>query len=175
MIAVSGGSTSTRLDPEIVNTYIPSGQRVLERELAPNLALRTGFVVTAKRQPYGTINVSRPLGAYAVPVTIIDPGPDGQQGSADDGGSLTAYNLTAEALGTPPVNLTTNLPDSDSDYYTWEITATRRQRAGWSLLASFTHTWSHEAAYLGRGTISRRTRSSTPRAVRIASGRGRPS
>ena len=48
------------------------------------------------------------------------------------------------------MNLTTNLPDSDSDYYTWEITAMRRQRAGWSLLASFTHTWAREAA-LGTG------------------------
>ena len=70
--------------------------------MAPNLALRTGFVLNAKRQPYGTINVSRPLGAYAVPVTVIDPGPDGQRGSADDGGSLTAYNLTAEALARRP-------------------------------------------------------------------------
>ena len=50
----------------------------------------------------------------------------------------------------PPVNLTTNLPDSDSDYYTWEITATRRPRARWSLLASFTRTWTREAA-LGVG------------------------
>ena len=85
-----------------------------------------------------------------MPVTVIDPGPDGRAGSADDGGTLTAYNLTAEALGTPPVNLTTNLPDSDSEYYTWEITATKRQSARWSLLASFTHTWNHEAA-LGTG------------------------
>ena len=48
------------------------------------------------------------------------------------------------------MNLTTSLPDSNSEYYTWEITATKRQHAGWSLLASFTHTWSHEAA-LGTG------------------------
>jgi hypothetical protein len=46
--------------------------------------------------------------------------------------------------------VTMNLPDSNSEYYTWEITATKRQRAGWSLLASFTETWSHEAA-LGTG------------------------
>jgi hypothetical protein len=50
----------------------------------------------------------------------------------------------------PPVNVTTNLPDSDSDYYTWEITATKRQSARWSLLASFTNTWNREAA-LGTG------------------------
>jgi hypothetical protein len=85
-----------------------------------------------------------------VPVTIVDPGPDGRLGSADDGVSLTAYNLTAEYLSTPPVNLTTNLPENTSEYYTWEITATKRQSARWSLLASFTETWSHEFA-LGTG------------------------
>ena len=48
------------------------------------------------------------------------------------------------------MNLTTNLPDSNSEYYTWEITATKRQSGRWSLLASFTETWNHEAA-LGTG------------------------
>ena len=118
--------------------------------MAPISASRTGVVLNAKRQPYGTINVSRPLSAYSVPVSVTDPGPDGRLGSADDGGTVTAYGLTEDALNASPVNLTTNLPDSNSDYYTWEITATKRQRAGWSLLASFTHTWSHEAA-LGTG------------------------
>ena len=42
---------------------------------------------------------------------------------------MTAYNLTAASLSASPVNLTTNLPDSNSEYYTWEITATKRQRA----------------------------------------------
>jgi hypothetical protein len=71
-------------------------------------------------------------------------------GTADDGGTLTAYNLTPAASSAAPVNLTTNLPDSDSEYYTWEVTATRRQSARWSLIASFTHTWTREAA-LGTG------------------------
>ena len=82
--------------------------------------------MNAQRQPYGTINVSRPLSAYSVPIPVVDPGPDGRPGSADDGTTLTAYDLTPEALAAAPVNLTTNLPDSDSDYYTWEITATKR-------------------------------------------------
>ena len=71
------------------------------------------------------------------------------------------------------MNLTTNLPDSDSEYYTWEITATKRQSARWSLLASFTHTWRREAA-LGTGNDF------TPNAldqrrpgIRIGSGHGR--
>ena len=150
LIGVSGGSASTRLDPGIENTYVHQASAYVEREVAPDVGIRTGMVLNAKRQPSGTVNVSRPLDAYSVPVAAVDPGPDGRLGSADDGGTMTAYNLTAASLSASPVNLTTNLPDSNSEYYTWEITATKRQRTGWSLLASFTHTWSQEAA-LGTG------------------------
>jgi hypothetical protein len=107
-------------------------------------------VINARRDPYGTINVSRPLSAYGVPVPVLDPGADGRVGSADDGATLTAYGLRPEALALPLVNVTMNLPDSDSDYYTWELTAGRRQAAWGSVLAGFTRTWSREAA-LGIG------------------------
>ena len=41
---------------------------------------------------------------------------------------MTAFNLAAEFLTLPVVNRTLNLgPGADRDYYTWEITATRRQ------------------------------------------------
>jgi hypothetical protein len=149
-ISVSGGSASTRLDPDIVNTQVHQTTFYVEREIAADVTVRTGVVVNARRDPYGTFNVSRPLSAYTVPIAVVDPGPDGRPGSADDGATVTAYDLTPESLVVPPVNVTTNLPDSDSDYYTWEITATKRQSARWSLLASFTNTWNREAA-LGTG------------------------
>ncbi len=146
LISASGGSASTRLDPDIANSYIHQASAYLEREVAIGVGVRTGVVMNARRQPYGTINVSRPLDAYVLPVAVSDPGPDGRLGSADDGASVTAYNLNADALSAAPVNLTTNLPESNSEYYTWEITTTRRQSGRWSLLASFAATWSHEAA-----------------------------
>jgi len=150
LTGVSGGIASTRLDTGIENTFVRQASAYVEREVAPGFGLRTGFVMNARRQPYGTIDVSRPLEAYSVPVTVMDPGPDGTIGSADDGGGLTAYNLTDDAVNAAPVNLTTNLRDADSEYYTWEITATKRHGSRWSLLASLTTTWSHEAA-LGTG------------------------
>jgi len=151
LISVAGGSTNTRLDTAIVNTHVHQATAYVEREVGAEIAVRTGVVVNALRQPYGTINVSRPLSAYSVPVTVTDPGPDGRLGSADDGATLTAFDLTAESLSGPPVNLTTNLPDSANDYYTWEITATKRPSKRWSLVTSFTKTWNREAA-LGTGT-----------------------
>ena len=147
LAAVSGGSAATRLDPGIGNTYVHQATAYLEREVGPNLGVRSGVVWNARREPYGTVNVSRPTNAYSVPVNILDPGPDGRPGSADDGGTLTGYELAPSFLGVAPVNLTTNLPDGDSEYLTWELTATKRQSGGWSLLASFAHTWNREAAF----------------------------
>jgi hypothetical protein len=98
-----------------------------------------------------------------VPVTILDPGSDGRAGTADDGSSLTAYQLNAEALAAAAVNLTTNLPDSNSDYYTWELSASKRPRAAWSLMASVTHTWSREAVFDSGNDV-------TPNALINASG-----
>jgi Carboxypeptidase regulatory-like domain len=150
LTSVSGGSTSTRLDPGIANTHIRQASAYIEREVAPDFGIRTGVVLNAKREPYGTINISRPLEAYSVPVAAADPGPDGRLGSPDDRGTVTAYSLTAESLSASPVNLTTNPPGSNSEYYTWEMTATKRYSRRWSLLASVTHTWNREAA-LGTG------------------------
>jgi hypothetical protein len=148
--SVVGGAAVTQLDRAIGNSYVTQASAYLDREVMPDFGVRTGVVINTKRQSQGTTDISRPLGAYSVPVQISDPGPDGRFGNADDGAVLTSYQLDQQSLSASPVNLTTNLPHSDSEYYTWELTATRRPDAVWSLLASITHTWSREAA-LGPG------------------------
>jgi hypothetical protein len=49
------------------------------------------------------------------------------------------------------VNTYANVPGG-SDYYTWEITATKRMSNRWSALMSFSHTWSaaQEKDYFGQ-------------------------
>jgi hypothetical protein len=110
-------------------------------------------VWNGRRQLTGQTNINRPVSAYTVPVTVRDPGPDGRLNTADDGGTLTGFNLSAEALALPVLNRTLNLgPGSDRNYYTWEVTATRRQSASWSLLASFARTWNREGAIAANAT-----------------------
>jgi len=154
LLGVSGGSTSTALDPNLQNTYTRQATTYLEREIAANFGIRTGFVWNGRRQVRATVNASRPFDAFNVPVTIRDPGPDGRTGTADDGATFTAYNLAAANTTLPPVNLTQNLPNANSDYYTWEVTATRRESKGWSLLASFAETWSNETNLTGGAAYS---------------------
>jgi hypothetical protein len=52
----------------------------------------------------------------------------------------------------PSLNVVRNVPDADSHYWTWEITATRRLTGWWSMVASFAHTWSRDQAsgYFGQ-------------------------
>jgi outer membrane receptor protein involved in Fe transport len=148
VLGVSGGSVSTALDPNLQNTFTRQMTAYVEREVAHDFGVRSGFVWNGRRQVRSTVRADRPFEGYSVPVTVTDPGPDGRVGNADDGTAYTAYNLAPQYLGLAAVNLTTNLPDSaNSDYYTWELTATRREIGRWSLLASFAETWSRETNF----------------------------
>ncbi|MGH9141302.1 MAG: TonB-dependent receptor domain-containing protein, partial [Vicinamibacterales bacterium] len=64
LLGVSGGSTSTALDPSLQNTYTRQATTYFEREVAPNFGIRTGFVWNGRRQVRGTVNANRPLSGY---------------------------------------------------------------------------------------------------------------
>jgi hypothetical protein len=150
LISVQGGTATTSLDPNLEDTFTRQATAYIEREVARNFGIRTGVVWNGRRQVFGQVNANRPLTAYTVPVPIRDPGPDGRLGTGDDGQVFTAYNLAPEYVTLPPVNIVKNLEDTDSDYYTWEVTATKREADRWALLASFAETWSN-ATNLGAG------------------------
>ena len=149
--SISGGTLSAILDADLQNSFQHQASAFIEREVADNFAVRTGFVWKGPRQPRGGYNPNRPLEAFNVPVTVGDPGIDGVLSTPDDGGTFTAYGLSASALALPIVTITRNFEDVLSDYYTWEISATKRHTRHWSLNASLAHTWSYVDA-LGAGT-----------------------
>src|SRR6185436_14586402 len=106
--SATGGTAATVYDPDIQNTYSHQVMAFVEHEAAPNLGVRTGIVWNGRRQLTGQTNINRPLSAYTVPVTIRDVGPDGRLNTADDGATLTGYNLAPEFLALPVVNRTLN-------------------------------------------------------------------
>jgi len=136
-----GGVTSVLLDENLKDTYTNEVAFWLEREVMANFGVRTGGVWRGERQLAMQFNANRPYSAFNVPVTVRDPGPDGVLNNTDDGPSIAAFNLAPEYVSLPVVNTYANVP-GDADYYTWEITATKRMSDRWSGLFSFTHTWS---------------------------------
>jgi outer membrane receptor protein involved in Fe transport len=147
----AGGLASVVLADDLKDTYTQEVAFWLEREVMANFGVRTGAVWRGERDLAMQFNANRPFSAFNVPVTVRDPGPDGLTGNTDDGPSLTAFNLAPEYTTLPVVNTYANVPGG-ADYYTWEITATKRMSNRWSGMFSFTHTWSEaqEKDYFGQ-------------------------
>ena len=149
LVSMSGarpdGRSATRIDPELENGFSRQALVYLERELAADFGLRTGFVWNGWRQIYGQVFANWPLDGFNVPVAVPDPGRDGRVGTSDDGSAIQAFNLNAASLALAPDQVIQNFDNQDSDYYTWELTTNRRQRGRWSLLASVSTTWSRQA------------------------------
>jgi hypothetical protein len=145
LVAARGGTASAGLDPNLKNQFTREALVYVEHELAANFGIRSGITWRGRRNAYATVNVNRPYDAFTVPTTVLDPGRDGTGGNADDGGAIPAYNLAAAYTSLPVRNLVQNVPNADSNYYTWETTATKRSTSWWSLVGSFAKTWSRRS------------------------------
>jgi carboxypeptidase family protein len=141
LTARQGGTQNAFIDENLTNSYTYEASGWLERELVKNLGLRAGFVWKKDLNGYQRMNVLRPLSAFNVPVSVVDPGPDGRAGTGDDG-TIQAFNLMSPAPGTR--NVTLNIPEFKASYKTAEVTLTRRFSGRWSMLASLAHTWTDE-------------------------------
>jgi hypothetical protein len=145
-----GGAGSAILDPNLKDTFTDEFATWLEHELMPNFGLHAGYVYRRIDNLRALVNVNRPFDAYNVPVTVIDPGPDGIRGNGDDGAPISAFNLNAAALALPVTNIQTNLPGV-AEFHNFEISGTRRQTGRWSLSGSFSMRWNKdlEDVYFG--------------------------
>jgi hypothetical protein len=144
LLQSQGGVASTAVDPNLENTYTRELSTWFEHELAANFGVRTGFVVRQIRNQRANVDANRPFDAFDVPVTVADPGPDAQVGTADDGAPISGFNLNESRRGLPTLTTVANVPEANGDYYTWEVSANRRMSGRFSLRASFTHTWNYD-------------------------------
>src|SRR5439155_1166965 len=119
------------IDPNLENTFTRRASAMVEHELVSNFGVRAGFVWVGIRDQRTNVNVNRPYSAYSVPIAVTDPGPDGRTGTTDDGQSFTAYNLAAQYVGLPTVNITQNVPGAKDNFYTFEVTGDKRMSNHW--------------------------------------------
>jgi carboxypeptidase family protein len=129
------------LNPNEKEPKVDQFNASIERELMPNFGVRITGIHTRSFNVYRFLNTSRPYGAYNVPVTVTDPGPDGIVGTADDPGrTITFYDYPASLVGlkfqTPEL-----YNDPGSLYYnTVELAATKRLSNHWQMMASYSAT-----------------------------------
>jgi hypothetical protein len=147
-----GGAAIESLDPSLRLPVLNEAAGWLERELPASIGIRTGVVWRGGDRHFARQNALQPFEAFTLPVALRDPGPDGVAGSPDDGPTIDAYDLSPLIETFSTANVVRNVARSETDYWTWEILATRRYVARWSFGAGFTHTWNrdHAQGYSGQ-------------------------
>ncbi len=147
-----GGDAIESLDPGLKLPLLDEAGAWVERSLAGGVVLRTGAVWRLERLPFARQNINQPFEAFTVPVSIHDRGPDGLEGTPDDGPMWTAYDLNPDYIDQPRVNEVRNVARTSSEYFTLEIAATRHTRGRWNLGAGFARTWNrdHASGYSGQ-------------------------
>jgi hypothetical protein len=136
-----GGVANARVDPDLNNAYTDEASFFLERAVMNDLGVRAGYVYKKDNDGWQQVNELRPFEAFNVPVTVVDPGPDNVYGNGNDS-TVEAFNLDNPARGSSQV--TTNIPDYEGTYKTLEFSANKRYSNRWSLVASYSYTWTQE-------------------------------
>ena len=138
-----GGTASVSLDPNLKNSRTDELSTWIEQELPGQIGARVGFVWKMDRDGYQQENRNRPLSAYNVPITVVDPGPDGTRGTADDS-TVSMMNLNPANLSLPVANYVYNPPGFDANYRSIEVAANKSFSHRWSMVGSFLYTWTDE-------------------------------
>jgi hypothetical protein len=116
-----------------------------ERELADNLGFRVMYINRIVEATLETINALRPYGAYNVPITRRDPGPDGVLNTSDDGGRVTLYDYAAAYRGAAFVSNKRVNADNTDRFDSVEFTLTKRASDKWMGQVSYfvvkNHQW----------------------------------
>jgi hypothetical protein len=130
------------INPDTTQRYQDELMVSIERQLVRDWAVRaTGVYAEAKNQ-WRLENSLRPYGAYNIPITNRDPGPDGIAGNGDDpGGVITYYDYPAPLAGAAfQQPWVVNDDKANSSFRTLEFQVARRYANNWQFRTSYSAT-----------------------------------
>ena len=143
------GGTET-IDPNLSSPITNEVTVGAEHELIENFLVSANFIWRDRNNTIEEFNIGVPYGSIATslgvpdsyaPVSVIDPGPDGVVGTADDGGPLTIYNQIAN-FGDDFFFITNGGDEfgfpMEWNYKGIELIAQKRWSDNWQMLASYT-------------------------------------
>jgi hypothetical protein len=127
------GGALNKVDPDIKRPYTDELVLGVSHEPSRDLQLSANAILRKDKNLTSTIDIGIPFDAYT-PVDVVDPGPDGQVGTGDDG-TLTVYAQDPDTLGNSR-KLLTNPEGNERTYKGLEITASKRLSNNWQGVAS---------------------------------------
>jgi hypothetical protein len=141
-VAATGGA-STKLDPNLKNSYADEIDLSYDRQFWGESAFRIAYVRKMDRNLYTTVNTAR-IGQYTVPVVKPVDVQDTVNGITSPQQSFTVFDIPASLKGVVN-NLIMNIPDSlggsSWTYDTIELAFNKRFGAGLFLNSNFDYQW----------------------------------
>lgn len=125
------------IDDDISHSYVDQYLLAVEREILPDLSLTAQYI----RRNFKNFMAFIDTGSEYEAVAVTDPGPDGEPGTADDGGPITVFNLLNPGGS---FNLMTNPDGAFRRYNAFQLIARKRWSQNWQLLGAYT--WSRNIA-----------------------------
>jgi hypothetical protein len=123
------------VDPNVEQAFMDQFLIGVEREVLHDFGVKLQYIHRDYKDMFGYVDTRS---IYA-PVQVKDPGPDGVLGNADDGGPLTAFNVTNPGQS----NLVLTNPDGAyRRYRAFQVVAQKRFSHNWQMLASYTRSTS---------------------------------
>jgi hypothetical protein len=131
--------TSFGISEDISQSYVDQFLFGVERELFTDFSLTAQYI----RRNFENFMAFTDTGSEYEEVAVTDPGPDGESGTADDGGTFTAFSLLNPGAS---FRLMTNPDGAFRHYNAFQLIGRKRWSRNWQMLGAYT--WSRN-----RGTI----------------------
>lgn len=138
----TGGLANAVINPDEKAPKTDEFMAQFEQQLAAGFAMRVTGIYSLATDQYRLLNTRRPYSVFNIPVALVDPGPDGVRGNADDPGqTLTFYDYANEYAGLSNQRPTLyNDPLADRNYKSMEFAVSRRLANNWQVRASYSAT-----------------------------------
>lgn len=130
------------IDPDIRHSYVDQFVAGIERQVGDETSVLAQYVWRRFGNFMGLVDT----GSQFAPVTRLDPGPDGLNGTGDDGGSITAFSL----LPSRAMLVYTNPPAASRRYDAVQLVLRKRNTSAWQAQASYT--WSRSEGTVTNGS-----------------------
>jgi hypothetical protein len=133
-----GGAGNVTIDRGLNRPITHEISTNVERELITGLSARVSYVYKGVRDIWGEDDPIR-NGAFTVPITITDPGPDNVLGTGDE----QTFQTFDRPAATAQQRVYTNPEGYGANFNTVEVALNRRMMGKWMLLTSAGMTWSN--------------------------------
>jgi len=131
-------ATEYEIDSDLKSPYVDEFTVGFERKLTNDLGFSVNLLYRKNKRFMWTDNRALDPQVDYIPLTVQDPGPDGDLGTTDDGGNITVYEMNDDKIGVIDYFIHER-PGYEESYRGVEFVLTKRYAHKWQLMASLTY------------------------------------